>query len=166
MGEPPLPTIEPVPADVPINLPFDLSWQGVLVVALVLLVIICFYLALRDPDPLRTDLDPKPVLPPLPGDNVRELPLRVGYRATEECRPIPIPPAPTKRGRAAAWGSLPDEPTVKIGRHRVPELPRFIRSHRRPAPRWLRRVGAATGLAAICATAVVVGVVMVYLLEG
>jgi hypothetical protein len=49
MGEPPLPTIEPVPADVPINLPFDLSWQGVLVVALVLLVIICFYLALRVP---------------------------------------------------------------------------------------------------------------------
>jgi hypothetical protein len=167
VGEPPLPSIEPVPTDVPSTLPFDLSWQGVVFAILVGVVVVCFYLALRDPDPLDTEHDPIPI--EMPDDYNVFLPLGVGYDPGEECRPLPVgalATIPKARGRVAGLDPLHEETTARVGKHRAPELPRYIRSHRRPAPRWVRRAGAATGLTLLCAVAVVVGVVIVFLLEG
>lgn len=167
-AEPPLPTIQPVPGDAHVSLPFDLSLEGVCAVVLVLALLFFFYMALRPDDPLRTDLDPVPV--DLPDDYVRQWYPVTGeqpiVRDENERREIIVQSVLTRaRGRVGDV-SIADERTTKIGRHRAFEEAREVRSHRRPAPWWLRRMGYAAGFIGMCAVAVGIGIALVFLLEG
>lgn len=173
-GEPPLPSTDSVPTDAPAVLPFDITWQGALAAVGVLAVLTLFYLALRPEDPLDTANDPVPVN--LPDDHARVWPVMqfgemlVDLDRLEEEQKRVLPPGraptvPIPRGRVAGLGALEEEKTTKIGRHRAFEAPRYIRSHRRPAP-VLRGMAYAGGFIFMCGVAVLVGIAIVALLEG